>query len=201
MYPMSDDNIQEQLTSLVKRAQAGDKKAFDALFEQHRFSIYNHIQRRVQNYDLVQDLTQDTSKNAWRAVFQYRGDASFRTWLMKIADNVVNEYWRRRYHSLETVPLSKAYGVANPIRFEEYIEAGELINAALQEVPETYRYCLQLEIETNLSRQEIAERLGITTQTVSNYICKGYAYFRKAYCRLKFESDHVHKKGGIPHAR
>src|SRR5215468_7646892 len=72
---------------LIARAQRGDTEAFCRLATQHHRSLYVLALKYSGNHHDAEDLMQDVMLNAYRAIHQFRGMSSFRTWLAKIMVN------------------------------------------------------------------------------------------------------------------
>jgi len=86
---------------LVRAAQSGNSEAFGELAERYHSNVYGIVYRMC-GADDAADLTQEIFLRALRALrkFQFHGDASFRTWLYRIAVNAcINELRRRKRRS------------------------------------------------------------------------------------------------------
>jgi RNA polymerase sigma-70 factor (ECF subfamily) len=70
--------------TLVLRAAAGEREAFDALLLEHRPKLRGVIRRMVGHPEDTDDLVQDSILRAWESIKSYRGDAAFGTWLCAI---------------------------------------------------------------------------------------------------------------------
>lgn len=96
--------------ALVESAQNGCARAFGELAERYHSNVYGIVYRMC-GPDQAEDLTQDIFLRSLRALrkFQFHGDASFRTWLYRIAVNAcINELRRRKRRSdIEGVSLDE----------------------------------------------------------------------------------------------
>src|SRR5437870_13812266 len=72
---------------LIARAQRGDAEAFSELAAQHHRSLYVLALKYSGNHHDAEDLMQDVILNAYRAIHQFKGMSSFRTWLARIMMN------------------------------------------------------------------------------------------------------------------
>jgi RNA polymerase sigma factor (sigma-70 family) len=70
---------------LVARARQGDTAAFGALVERHRAAVYRAAQAAVGSASEAEDVAQEAFLAAYRRMATYRGEASFKTWLLTIA--------------------------------------------------------------------------------------------------------------------
>ncbi len=78
--------------ALVRRAQQGDKQAFNLLVLKYQIKIEKVIARYVRDPHEVFDLTQETFIKAYRALERFRGTSSFYTWIYRIAVNTAKNY-------------------------------------------------------------------------------------------------------------
>lgn len=78
--------------ALVRRAQQGDKQAFNLLVLKYQTPLEKVIARYVKDPHEVFDLTQEAFIKAYRALEQFRGTSSFYTWLYRIAVNTAKNY-------------------------------------------------------------------------------------------------------------
>src|SRR5437762_4518336 len=72
---------------LIARAQTGDAEAFCKLAANHQRSMYVLALKYSGNHHDAEDLMQDVMLNAYRAIHQFKGMSSFRTWLARIMMN------------------------------------------------------------------------------------------------------------------
>ncbi len=77
---------------LVKRVQAGDKKAFDVLVLKYQHKIVNLVSRYVHDPHTAQDVAQEAFIKAYKGLARFRGDSAFYTWLYRIAINTAKNY-------------------------------------------------------------------------------------------------------------
>ena len=82
--------------TLVAQAANGDREAFDELVRRYQSRMFQLVRILTSGDTDAEDLVQDTFVRAYRAVGQFRGDSTFRTWLHRIAVNVVRSHAARR---------------------------------------------------------------------------------------------------------
>jgi len=78
-----------EIRALVARAQAGDQRAFEALYRQTVDRIYALCLRMTANPDEATELVQDAYVRAWQGLGSFRGDSLFTTWLHRLTVNLV----------------------------------------------------------------------------------------------------------------
>ena len=87
--------------SLISRIlNNNDRDAADELVTQYYKAVYKHIYIKLKDEELSMDLTQETFISALKGLGGFNIEkASFKTWLTRIADNKVTDYFRsRQYH-------------------------------------------------------------------------------------------------------
>ena len=151
--------------SLLARARAGEGEAVDALVRAYLGDVYAVTARVLGERDLAQDAAQDAMVNALRSLDRFRGESSFRTWLLRIAVNaartVARRRTRRREVSIEVVELHSADGVDPASRAVTHDEAGRAA-ALLERLPEKQRMAVSLRVQQGLSYHEIAAIMECT---------------------------------------
>ena len=169
---------------LVERTVAGDQKAFELLVIKYQRRIQRLIGRMVRDVDLVEDISQETFIRAYRALAQFRGEAQFYTWLYRIAINTAKKALMDLKRN-PTVP-ENAYKsddddetsrVENELTSSETPEAvlaskeiAEIINTAMQALPEELREAITLREIEGLSYEEISEAMNCPIGTVRSRI-------------------------------
>jgi RNA polymerase sigma-70 factor (ECF subfamily) len=162
---VSDDERREGVSdaALVHESRRGDPSAFGALVERHHEAVYRLALSIVGDTDVAQDVAQDAFVKALRGLAGFRGDATFRSWLLTIATNearaMLRRKGRRRESALEDVPAISA-GDRSPE--EEAIEGDDSARARrmLARLPEKQRLAVSLRVDEGLSFREIGEIIG-----------------------------------------
>ena len=154
---------------LVERARAGDVDARGELVARYVDDVYALVARVLGERDLAQDAAQDAFVNALGALHRFRGEASFRTWILRIALNSARSLARRRTRRRE-VALAAAEdlpGAAeDPARRAVLASEGERVRTALETLPEKQRLSVSLRVYRDLSCAEIAQIIGSTEGAV-----------------------------------
>ena len=151
--------------SLIGRARLGDVGAADELVRRYLSDVYAVTSRVLLDYDLAQDAAQEAFVNALRGLNRFRGEASFRTWLLRIALNAARTIARRQHHRRE-VSLEAVQDTPSDTRDAAHVAAvhDEASRAAamLEHLPEKQRMAVSLRINQGLSYQEIGAVLDCT---------------------------------------
>src|SRR6516164_5365011 len=81
---------------VVAQARAGDKPAFDILFEYFNARICTYLAHIVGDNEEGRDLAQETFIKAWQGIESLHDEARFDTWLYRIATRTAIDHLRRR---------------------------------------------------------------------------------------------------------
>lgn len=90
------DGAPEDSADLVRRAQAGEERAFTTLLERHRAELRGVVRRMVGHPEDTDDIVQESSFRAWQSLASFRGDARFGTWLCAIGVRQSIDHLRRK---------------------------------------------------------------------------------------------------------
>ena len=148
---------------LVEAGRSGDDTALGSLVRRHHEAAYRVAVSLVSDDDLAQDVVQDAFMKAFRALAGFRGDASFRTWLLTITANeargALRRQGRRRETALEDAGPVES-GEMSPAKAAVVAEEAGRARRMLEELPEKQRMSVSLRIEEGLSFREIGEVIG-----------------------------------------
>ncbi len=163
------DTVLDDMT-LALRARDGDADAFESLVRKYRNEVYALCFYFTRNREDAWDLAQDVFVKAWRALRRFRGDASFKTWLMRIAANHCKDHLKKR--RLETTSYDDALQAVNadtgdtPSQAAASKELGAAIEAAVKQLPTKHQLTFILREYQGLSYQEMAEVMQCSVGTV-----------------------------------
>ena len=163
---------------LVGRAKKGNLDAFEALANRYEQRVYSLALRMLRQEQDAEDVTQQTFLSALESLSGFRGEASFSTWLLRIATHAALKVIRKR-KGLDTVSLEEATEGTNDsdaIPHPEFIadwrqspeelvhrnEIRHLLDDALAQLDEKHRLVFLLRDVEGLSVRETADALGLT---------------------------------------
>jgi len=165
-----DDN------AIIRRILAGDKALFEILLRRYNQTLYRVIRSYLKDQDEVQDAMQNAYLKAFDKLFQFHGNSSFSTWLIRIG---INEALLRLkdvkkgnvmfLHSQDINPEivnQIADQQMNPEKAIFHEEAKLMLESAIDGLPEKYRLIYILKEVEGLSNAEISDGLGLTDSNV-----------------------------------
>ncbi|HEY0006286.1 MAG TPA: sigma-70 family RNA polymerase sigma factor [Pyrinomonadaceae bacterium] len=155
--------------SLLEAVRAGDSEAFGRLYNLYAPMVHGLLLARVP-YDEVDDLLQDVFLLAFKKLHTLRDNRAFGGWLAMIARNHAVNFYRRPRASEE---LTEEMAQTN----EAQAEAREILHI-IRSLPEAYRETLILRLVEGMTGPEIAERTGLTPDSVRVNLHRGMKQLR-----------------------
>ena len=92
---MAEGQEPSEEQKLIKKAQQGGEEGAEAmneLLEIYQHIVYQSVFFRVRDIENANDITQKSMIKAWRKIGQFRGESQFKTWITRIAINMVNSH-------------------------------------------------------------------------------------------------------------
>ncbi len=155
---------------LVERVCAGDEEAFNEIYKIFAPLVHGIVLARVPR-DEVADIAQEVFLSAYKNLHTLRDKNAVGAWLAMIARNRATEFYRR---TKPTEELSEDFqGKDN-----QQTEAREIL-AAIRALPETYKETLVLRLVEGMTGNEIAERTGLTPESVRVNLHRGMKLLRQ----------------------
>ena len=164
---------------LVARARQGDPAAFGELIDRHRVAVYRAALAALGSHADAEDAAQDAFLAAYRRLDGFRGDASFKTWLLTIAWNqalnrrrAATRWWQRivPVGDADTRAVSASgFSPPPPATPEELAAGGQLrsgIRQAITALPPKLRDALLLAQSGEYSYDEMGAMLAAPAGTI-----------------------------------
>src|SRR5262245_52462578 len=194
---------------LVARLRAGEMEAFDQLVEEYQALVYALSFRILNNAEDARDATQETFLKVYRYFGNFRGEASLKTWICRIAINQArsSDRWLRRRRRNDTTSLDAPWGQSydanggangsanghdqrSPIDYlpsryatpeDETLsrERSRQIERGLRQLKKDFRIAVILRDIEGLSYEEIAWVTEVSVGTVKSRIARGREMLRE----------------------
>lgn len=176
---MSETDETDQ--QLVQRVQAGDKAAFNLLVLKYQHRVLKLVSRFISDAAEAQDVAQEAFLKAYRALGSFRGESAFYTWLYRIAINTAKNALvsnRRR-------PVDFDLDLQDPDQYDRHArlkesdtpervllteEIRQVVERAMEQLPDDLRTAIVLRELEGLSYEEIAEAMDCPVGTVRSRI-------------------------------
>jgi RNA polymerase sigma-70 factor (ECF subfamily) len=164
---------------------ADPKRGFvEKLFAEHRRALQAYFYRRITTKYDAPDLAQEVYARMLR-VSDTEAIRNPQFYLYTVASNLVKEYALReqrhgKQQELEELNVQQRLGELPPLESQlEDSQMVERLSTALEQLPGRWRTALILQYRYGLTYQEIADRLGVSSNMVKKYLAQGLAHCRR----------------------
>ena len=167
---------------LLKRAKAGDVAAFEELVEGYQKKLFSLAYRIVGNPEDAADMVQEALIRIFRSIAKFKEQSSFSTWIYRITTNVCLDELRKRKNKKEFSLDQEIHGedgdMKRQIRSDEMLtdniaeqeELRDIVNNAINILPEYQRIVISLRDIQGLTYSEISQVLNCPEGTVKSRI-------------------------------
>lgn len=180
----------DSIPALVKKAQGGDRAAFEKLFSEHREPlerfVHHRLGPRLRSQTEAEDVLQETFLRACQSIqrFRWRNEGSFGRWLCSIAEHVIlklaNREERRRklYLELAAAPAREDATPSRALRRDERLER---LQAALGGLSPDHREVIMLARIEGLRIKEIAKKMERSPNAVLLLLSRALKKLRDSF--------------------
>ena len=179
-------------SALVDRVQAGDIQAYDWLVLRYKERLYGVIYNMTSNHDDTNDLLMETFDKAFRSLSSYKQNASFYTWIYRIAINrsinhLNKNKKRNKEFSLNDMDLDESVereladeGALSGDKSSERTELQNKLNESLQNLSESHRAVVVLYDIDGMSHADIAKIMNCSEGTVRSRLHYAHQNLQKS---------------------
>lgn len=180
--------------------------AFNTLVWRWEKPMYNFILRYLGKRDEARDLTQQVFIKMYRNLARLKDRERFSSWIYQIAANLcrdlIKQKRRHQSFSLENLQESGALDAAShaeltllpeaalhPDRIVSRNELKDILEKALQEIPEEQRIVVIMKEYQGLKFTEIAEALGLSINTIKSRMYYGLSALKKILAQWQIDEE------------
>ncbi len=166
--------------ALVDRFREGDSGAFDEIVARHKRSVYLTARRLLGSHEDADEAAQMTFVRAWKSLDGFRGEASLKTWLVRIVVNVAKSMRTgvREHGTLDQAPEPVAPGTGADGRVT-LDEARASVRRAVASLPPRQREVVVLKVFSDMTHREVASVLGLSEGAVKAHLHQAVANLRR----------------------
>lgn len=175
---MSESHLDDEL--LIRRAQGGDRSAFDALISKHSTRAYQYAFRLTRNPEEASDVVAEGFVRVYNAIQNFKGQSAFTTWLYRIMTNCFLDI-RKKEKSRQSISIESALVTSegdvelqiedesgSPHDITEKSEREARFERAVSKLPEYQRAMIVMYHGEMMSYEEIAASLDLPIGTVKS---------------------------------
>ena len=177
---------------LMLRVSRGDAESFGALLRRHRAPLLNYFSRMVRDPALAEDLAQEVFLRVYQARKRYQPEATFATWLHRIATNLALNAIRDRKSSAEVAigpagqgfhenePWVARLADSRPTVEQRLIQEDRerMIRDAVEALPDKQRVAVILHKYQEVDYRQIAKILEVSESAVKSLLFRAYETLR-----------------------
>jgi len=190
-------NTQQKLTdqALLGRYRMGEREAISQLIERHSRRVRDYIRMMVQDSDVAEDLFQETFIKAVRVIDEgrYTDNGRFLSWVLRIAHNIVIDYFRSRKQEREVNEKEAGYDLLGSLRIAEGNVEDRMVSAQIERdirrlvalLPAEQRQVVEMRYYSDMSFKDIAEQTGVGINTALGRMRYALINLRKMICENK----------------
>jgi RNA polymerase sigma-70 factor (ECF subfamily) len=180
------EGAEQDDAEVIRQVLQGNTAMFELLMRRYNERVYRAARAIVRDEQEAEDVMQQTYVNAFTHLRQFNGSAQFATWLTRIAINEALARLRRqgRYDAFDdelsnVEPFMCRNPSENPERQAFTSELRDLLESAIDTLPDGMREVFVLRDVEGLSTLEAAECLGVTGDVVKTRLSRGRAALRR----------------------
>ncbi len=160
----------------IERCLDGHPDDYRYIVRRYQAVLMAHLAGKLGSRDKAEEAAQESLVRAYFNMSKLRRPGSFFSWLLGIADRVAKEHQRKEMlHQQREVIRSFSQEAASSELSQDYG-----LEAAIAELPESYRRFVLLRYYGHRSCSEVAEQLDIPLGTVTKTLSRAYAMLRKS---------------------
>ena len=177
---------------LVEACQRGERDGFRALFESYKNKVFSVALRFSGDEAVAKDISQDTFLKLFSSIHNFRGDASFDTWIYRL---VVNSCFDHKRRARRWIPLADDFLATLRVSGDSLSdllrsEVSSSVRTAIDRLAPDLRMVIVLRYTEALSYDQIAEVLGCSPGTVASRLNRAHKTLERRLSYL------VKPKGG-----
>jgi RNA polymerase sigma-70 factor, ECF subfamily len=157
------------LDDLLTKAKQGDTAAFGEIYDIFAERIFRYIKIKVKNQQQAEDLLQDIFYKAWIGIKSLSlENLNFSAWLYKVANNTINDYYRKVYRTPVMVEINENLAQQENLYYTDRFNFNdiEIVRESMERLPVQYKQVLELRFIQEFSLDETAKTLGRTNLAV-----------------------------------
>jgi RNA polymerase sigma-70 factor (family 1) len=180
----SDNYLLLTEKELIESLKNGDKHAFEQLYHNYKVRIYGNLFKMTKSDEVSEELLQELFVKIWTGREKLDPERSFKSYLFKIAENLVYDFFRQaaRDKKMEAYLKSVAAPENSPIEQHIYYKEGNyVLTKAIEQLPPKRKQVYILCKIEGKSYEEVSRLLGVSISTVNEHIVKASQVVRKYF--------------------
>jgi RNA polymerase sigma-70 factor (ECF subfamily) len=181
LQPATQAELKDE--EVVARVLSGETPLFEVLMRRYNQRLYRMSRMILRDDAEAEDVMQDAYVRAYEHLYQFAGKAAFSTWLTRIAihEALARKRRRGRQEELDAMPMSgesmpmMKSSAPSPESNTATAQTRELLEQAIESLPENYRSVVVMREVEEMSVAETAASLGVTEAVVKTRLHRAHA--------------------------
>jgi RNA polymerase sigma-70 factor (ECF subfamily) len=171
---------------LVEQCKLNNRMAQMKLYKQYCDGMFCVAMRFLKNSDDAEDVLQESFIKAFQRIDQFKGEVTFGAWLKRIVVNRSIDFLKSKHQ--KTIELDEGYmHIADDGNWEIQEDINlEEVKRKIEELPEKYRYVVQLFLVEGYDHKEISEILSISETASRTRLLRGKNCLKESLRALKY---------------
>ncbi|SDG57508.1 RNA polymerase sigma-70 factor, ECF subfamily [Pedobacter terrae] len=167
--------------SLLLQLKNGDERAFEILYNNYKFRIAGNLFKLLKSDDLVKEVLQELFFKIWEVRAQIDPEKSFKSYLFRIAENLVHDYFRKVAKDKRLLTKMVASSSELYLHVEEDLlskEDAEKLQHAINLMPPQRKMVFTLCKLEGKSYKEVEQIMGINAKTISSHMLQANRFLK-----------------------
>lgn len=169
---------------LLVKLSNGDKYAFEVLYNQYKYRITGNLLKLLKSEEIAEEILQDLFVKIWDTRQSIDPQKSFKSYLFRIAENMVIDYYRKASRDKKVHDKLMAAATESYSHIEEHIfnkESELLLYSAINLLPPQRKQVFTLCKLEGKSYKEVSELLGISHSTINDHLLKSNRFLKQHF--------------------
>ncbi|WP_285010837.1 RNA polymerase sigma factor [Pedobacter faecalis] len=170
--------------SLLLQLKSGDERAFEILYNNYKFRLAGNLFKLLKSDDLVKETLQELFFKIWQIRTQIDPEKSFKSYLFRIAENLVNDYFRKVAKDKRLLAKMLASSSELYLHIEEDMlskEEAQKLQQVIDMMPPQRKMVFTLCKLEGKSYKEVEEIMGINAKTISSHMLQANKFLRNHF--------------------
>ena len=171
---------------LVEQCKLNNRIAQMQLYKQYCDGMFCVAMRFLKNSDDAEDVIQESFIKAFQRINQFKGEVTFGAWLKRIVVNKSIDFLKSKHQ--KTVELDEGFmDIVEDENWEVKEGIGvEIVQEVINELPDKYRYVVQLFLVEGYDHSEISSILAITETASRTRLLRGKKHVKESLIKLNY---------------
>jgi RNA polymerase sigma-70 factor (ECF subfamily) len=153
-------------------------------------SLRNYIRSKVSDSNDIEDLMQDIFIKSHQNIGQLKDETKVKAWLFRISRNIVNDYYRKKYSSVEHIEYKDDMLSTTDKEISYDNDIAICIKPMLDDLPDIYKEAIILTEFKNMTQKELSNYLEISLSGAKSRVQRGRKMLKKVLvdcCHIEFD--------------